>query len=212
MHRRLLAAVAVASLSFGFVEAARAAVATFDFEGAAATTGLTTLSQSNNGLTLTVTRPGSSFDVFATSSGFPPSFGTRSLSPFGDTGNTPFILNFSSLISALSVQLGDFFADSDTASLALYSGLNGTGTLLGTTSASYPGTQGFPNDVLTLSASAGAQSARLIGGSASFPNSVYYDNIVATFGTTVPVPEPASFAVLGMGLLGLMAVRRRASS
>ena len=68
-----------------------------------------------------------------------------------------------------------------------FSGLNGSGTLLGTASVSQLASASFPNDFMTASVSAaGIESIVFVGGSPSFPNSVYYDNFTATTSSTVP--------------------------
>lgn len=210
--RGLVVAAVLASGSLAASSAAQAAAATFNFESSTITgqTGAyTSLTVTDNGLTATFTRPGSSFDIRDISGGGPVSFGTHTLSPFVDTGNTTFVVTFSQPITALTFAAGDFFADSDTISATAYSGANATGSAIGTTGTSYPSTLGFPNDIASLSLSGSPfLSVAFIGGSTSFPNSIYFDNFVATF-TATSVPEPASIMLLGAGLLGMCFAKRR---
>ena len=182
----------------------------FDFETAqnVGTGPLTSLTGTFDGLTATFTRPGSDFslrDLPAFDSRAPASFGNLSLSPFTNSASdTPFVVDFSKGLSALSFQAGDFGDDSDTITLEVFSGLNGTGTSLGTTTVNY-GTGSFPSDIATLAVTSATpfESAVFIGGSANFPNSVYYDNFIATVSA---VPLPGSAPMFGTALVALGAV------
>jgi hypothetical protein len=190
--------------------AARADVVTFNFESLAIASGLTTLTLSGGGLTATLTRPGSIFGITNLFfDGGDPSFGQRSLDPATDLpSNTPFILNFSQAITGLSIDMGDFGVDTDLLSIQLWSGANGTGTLLGSSSATLPPGGAFSFLTPAVGATA-ALSAVFIGGSApDFPNSVYYDNIRVTFGTTT-TPEPGTLALFASGFIALGLLRRR---
>ncbi len=59
--------------------------------------------------------------------------------PFFDTSASAFVANFSSSLSGFSFEFGDFDQDRDTLTLSAYSGLNGTGTLLGTVTVNWNG-------------------------------------------------------------------------
>lgn len=178
---------------------------------------LTALAITQGGLTITITRPGSRFDVSNnTNAEHVAAFGTRSLDPFSDLGNTPFIANFSQALTGVSIDMGDFGADTDTLTLQAFSGLNGTGTLLASSSLILTGPapgQGQVFSFATLAITAnGINSIRFIGGGATFPNSVFYDNLTATFtpGGASPVPEPTTMILLGTSLAGMaVKIRRR---
>ncbi len=195
--------VAISSLSFGQI---------FDFESQAATGvssgGLTTLSMTNTGLTMTITRPGgTAFDIVdnVAQPGKPGSWGNRSLSPFFNSSGGAFILDFSTGIDFFTAEAGDYGADSDTISIEAWSGLGGTGTLIAIAAPTY-GTAAFP----TIATGGGliggtALSIVLKGGSPGFEDSLFWDNIQAT----AAVPEPASFAILGVGALALLRRKRK---
>ena len=209
-------AVGVCLLTVAGPTAAYADIVTFTFESLPAQSGLTTLTLSAGGLTAILTRSGSVFGIsdqtpLVVPLNFPTSWGARTLDPFGNSNdNSPFLLNFSQAISGLSIQMGDFGLDEDALSLQLFSGLDGTGTLLGTATATLV-PNGFEFSFLTVSlSSSSARSARLIGSDGAV-NSVFYDNIAVTF-TPTSVPEPGTLALMASGLLGLGFIRRRRPS
>jgi PEP-CTERM motif len=190
-----------------------ASAATFNFEAAGVTSGggLTTYSETDSGLTMTLTREtGTAFDINALS-GAPPSFGARSLSPFVSTVATQFIANFSAAVNNFSFDFGDYGpSDEDLAVANFYSGAGGTGTLLGTTSVSWLATDSFPAfKTLSFSSTSAFLSVKFIGGSTAFPNSVFYDNFTAS--AVAAVPEPATWAMMlfGFGLVGSALRSRR---
>jgi hypothetical protein len=213
MFRFVKAASSLLALTAIVVAGARPAAvcaATYDFEGTSTTSppptgALTSLMLTDSGVTLNLTRPGSKFDIINLVPFGAPGFGSRSLDPFWDfASNTPFIGDFSTPLSSVSIDMGDFGQDADNLLLEAYSGLGATGTLLGTATDTLPaGGFTFGSKTLTVSAP-GIVSMRFIGGNNDYPNSVYYDNIKAT-----PVPEPCSLALLGMGGLPLLRRLRR---
>lgn len=202
------AALAMAVSAFGFVQAQ-----TFDFEGVPdsgghSMGGYTSVSMTSGSQTLVITRPGSHFDVTDMSiySGFPASWGHRTLSPFFSTAGGPFMLNFSSGITSFSVEVGDFVpSDDDEAYFSAYTGADGTGSLLGTFTLSLPGSgSGFLYGTLSAGGSTPAMSIVMGGGSAGFPDSLFWDNIMVS-----TVPEPASIAGLGLAAAALLARRKK---
>lgn len=203
---------------------ATAGTSIFTFEGLADTGftgGYTSLSLSEGGLDITITRPGAAFDINnGATSALPfigaPTFGTLSLSPFvtgDDTNPAPFVVDFSIGVDSVSIDFGDYGADTDDVfTLSLFAGAGGTGALLGTGTFTY-GASAFPTiGTLLVDGSAPAFSAVFRGGGADFPNSLYYDNLTATgAGFAGTVPEPASWALLigGIGATGGALRRRR---
>ena len=199
-----------------------AAPITFDFEGetatftppAARTGALTTLTMTKSGLTVTITRPGSSFDIVENIMGQakPPSWGTKSLDPFFDaTTSTPFIVNFSMPVISVSVDMGDYGQDDDDLLLEGYAGLDVTGTLLAIETDFLPG-GGFDFSFLTLATAVPAiRSVKMIGGSSAFPSSVFFDNLTVDPGVTPVIPEPSTAILLSIGFMafGLFLFRPR---
>lgn len=190
---------------------------TFNFEGLADTgeTGAyTSLSQTVNGVTMTITRVGgNAFDIANLSGTMPSSsgWGSSSLDPFVDTSNSAFIFSFSQPVSSFSVQIGDFGGDFDTESGTAYSGMSGTGTVLGTFSGTFGDGDLLTDPPVTDGISvAGIESVVYIGGSPEFPNSVYYDNIMVN--TSSVTPEPSSILLLLTGLGSAVGLRLRRRS
>jgi PEP-CTERM motif len=195
---------------------------TFNFEGLA-TQQSTSITSTVNGLTLTVSRQDNSNIAIQNLNGGTPTvtdFGTRTLSNFAGTpgatsSDATLILNFSAPISSGSISFGDlggFQTDDDDSPVVLtaYSGLNHTGSNLGSVSVDYPITLGFTfqgNGAIrtaTINA-AGIQSLTLSSGG-PFPGTLYYDNLVVD--TATPVPEPPSILLLGTGVAAMLAWRR----
>jgi hypothetical protein len=191
----------------GVVAAGSQAAIVFDFEEFSPTSGgtLTTLSSTQSGITMTVTRSGGAgFDIANLPTGmFPVSWDTRALDPFANGSNDFFVANFSTAITGVDVEMTDFGADSDVMVLEAYSGANGTGSLLGTSTFTW-GLNSSPNyAAVSISSTSPILSIRFRGGSTQGANSMYVDNIAIQ-----PVPEPATLAALAAGV-GLVLRRRR---
>jgi len=109
-------------------------------------------------------------------------FGQRSLSPFDSpTANTPYIFTVAyEPITSFSVDMGDFAGDIDTLTIRAYAGGGGTGTLLATATATLENVNPTFNFKILKVEAAGIRSVVFIGGSATLPNSVYYDNFKTT--------------------------------
>jgi len=190
---------------------------TYDFEDATATGdaagGYTSLSITEGGVTMTITRSTeTAFDVVNNSggqAGKPADWGTRSLSPFfslpdGDM----FIIEFSQDVTDLTLHFGDYGpSDDDTpVSASLWSGTGGGGVLVDSDSAVWDGNAGFPSQG-TLILTGTFRSATFTS-SGTFTNSLFWDNFTITAN---PVPEPATIALIGLALGGgAIAKRRRA--
>ena len=185
----------------------------FDFESFAPGS-YSSLSQTDAGLTLVVTRSSSvALTVqdnlaFLPSFAFPLTWDNRSLSPFADpTADDWFVGNFSTAVNRVELEMTDFNADADDLVMDVWSGANGTGTLLASVTAFWGATETSPSyrglgwNGLQ---SAPALSITFRGGNPTFPNSMFVDNIAAT-----AVPEPATMAALGLGVAALLRRRRK---
>jgi len=194
----------------------------FDFESVLPVlspnpTTVSSVSQTVSGLTVTITRTsGAVIDVWDLSvlSG-PASFGFRTLGTFLDLTDDFFVADFSAPVIGASIAFGDYGGDSDdTVLLEAYSGLGGTGTLLGTSAGSWGiGDFGLGDPPGTIAVSAsGIQSIKFKGGSTDFPQSLYWDNLTVRVQQQPPgvVPEPGTLAMLaGLGVAGAGLLLRR---
>ena len=110
----------------------------------------------------------------------------------------------STFSGTISVDIGDFDADADLISLTLFNAAN---TAIGTASlllpASFTGLE-------TLTVSASNVAYAIFGGVGLQGSSVYSDNFTFVAQATT-VPEPATLALLGLGLIGLRISQRRRS-
>lgn len=194
------------SLALASVLAAPAAMAAvvFDFEGE--TTGLqgSSLAITVSGITMTISRlSGADVEIrniSSISANSPPSWGSRTLSPFNSMSGGGFLLTFSSAIAAISVEAGDF-APSDADRMSLTVGGSAD-------SDSLTASQGLPSFVTLSLSGLNNTQAILSGGSATFPQSVFWDNISIELANQVPVPT--TLALASAGLLLLRGRRRQA--
>jgi hypothetical protein len=185
----------------------------YNFEDQPDTAGngaLTSITELSGGVTMTVTMQNN--DHFDIQNVGVATWGSSTLSPFASDDTNAFVFTFSAPISSFSIQLGDFGGDSDSEVLNAYSGVNGTGSLLATGTGNW-GTQNLssnPPQTDSLAA-AGILSVTVIGGSASFPNSLYYDNVMVNVNAA---PEPGSIFLMlaGIGALAGGTILRRRSA
>lgn len=163
----------------------------FDFEDLEADANyqsgaIAILDDTKEGVTMTLTREGGvRFDLWdAVEAGYmiPPTWGRNCLSPFFGDGDEMFVADFNgAVLSGFYCEFGDFGADFDcVVELEAYDGPDGTGSLLATASGNWDGD--FDDGGLALGLwvfADGIRSVKFVGGSFSFPSSLFSDNLVA---------------------------------
>ncbi len=130
---------------------------------------------------------------------------SRSLLPNLFTANV-MTVNFSHLLSLASFQFGDFGSEDDVMHMRAFTGLNGTGALVGSSDVPFPASMTIPGDVgvCQIISATPFQSVRIWEDGASGQNDIYIDNLVVRV-----VPEPATIAALGLGAAAMLRRRRK---
>jgi hypothetical protein len=100
--------------------------------------------------------------------------------------------------------LSFYYASSQAGTVNIYSGLDGTGTLLASLALAATATPYTVWDQIGVSFAGTAESVEF-GGSANY---IAFDNI-SVGANLAAIPEPASIALLGAGLAGLIVTSRR---
>lgn len=215
--RTFLALILPLTFSSLLVDApARAATFEFDFENqtpaALDAAQFTSLTINKGSLSATFTRPNNTAfsitDISPISSGgpcvvvcAPASWDERTLSPFvAEAVDDYFIVQFSQVVSAVSIEAGDRNVDSDVAKLELY---DSAGTILDSTSQSQLGQASIPSDIISLNLSRTTNevsSIRLYGGSSPDFNSLFWDNLTVTIIDQQTTSVPAPLPLLGAGI------------
>jgi hypothetical protein len=197
-----------ATMSLAIPTAAQATP--FDFESLPVAISTSSVTQTVDGLTLTVHRFDSRDFTLTSLLGAVPAFGSRTignnLSPQGP--NQDMIFSFSAPVVAMSISFGDFFGDDDrTVTMTPFVGPDATGSSRSGVSTVYPAFLHFlvQGDgairSLALASVGGVTFQSVVVSIQGDP--LFFDNVTAT-----AVPEPASILLIGTGLAGL-SLRRR---
>jgi hypothetical protein len=173
---------------------------TIDFESTAL--GTYTSLTFNGDATLTFTGGNGKFEIQSQSPGAP-IFGHTAISYFTNPGSSPFRLTFVGAVSNVKVGVGDYNADVDNTYMRAYDAAN---VLIGSDYYQNPASK-YGGDFLEISA-ANIKYVEFWDAE-PFAGAVYWDSISYT---TAQVPEPETLALFGLGLLGLVGMRRRISA
>jgi hypothetical protein len=183
-----------------FAATAQASMITLNFDALAPVTPLT---NQFSGLGVTFSNSATPLRAQNATPG-PPFTSPIAILPENFVGVNTNRADFSIPVNTVSVTLGDFDEDADVLHLELYDAGN---ILLGS---DVQNLAASVNGGLNLSVALGTSNvayALFYGRGLNDSNSVYFDNFI--FGTPSAVPEPATLVLLGTGLAGVVARRRR---
>jgi hypothetical protein len=204
--KTVLTAAAAALALLGGTSAANAGIV-FNFDSLATGT-YTTASETESGLTASISTVSGTFNVSSTAGSVPGESGNGLTNFTGGAGD--FLVNFSSAVSNVSIVGGDLGGDADNLFLSAYSGLNGTGLLIGTFNAA-PCCSNTAGSTLLSVLGSGILSVKFnTQPTDAFPGSVYFDNLtVGDAGSAVPEPTSWALMIAGFGMAGAALRRRR---
>ncbi len=202
----MLRRLAVLAMVGGCAVASQA-LTLFDFEELALGNGYTQISLTKDGLTMTISEPGTTFRIVDYSPySWPLSWKKRTLIP--DTNcRLPMLANFSKGLYGFEIQATDPGADADWLYVEGYEGADGTGNLLASTEFLWTAEMAAPNYAgLCILAPAGKaiQSVKFYSKGNGDLMTMLWDNV-----TVEAVPEPATMLALGVGVAALFARRRK---
>jgi hypothetical protein len=194
--------VAAAGLTFGITTASASVVLTF--EGLGDQTAIGNYYNGGAGGNLGISFGPDSLAIISAADG---GTGNFTNSPSGDT--IAFFLSgpgdVMDVAAGFTTGFSFFYAGAFDGSVDVYSGLDGTGTLLA--SLTLPATPNPYTVWVPVGVSfAGTAESVVFGGSANY---IGFDNITLGASTPGGVPEPLTLSLFGAGLAGLGALRRR---
>ncbi|MBC7806423.1 MAG: hypothetical protein H7145_09755 [Akkermansiaceae bacterium] len=211
------------TLAVMMIGASEARADLFDFEplaptfvsppAAVSTGALTSLILSGPTVDVAISRlNGDRFDLVSNTGNQadkPEPYGLISLDPFFDTDGS-WVLNFSTAVTNVSLDFGDYGEDSDNLTLAAFDGADLAGTFLGGSFRSIATTltQDFTGNTISFGAP-GIRSVRLSGSSSVDFDSVYFDNLNVTGAVAVPEANALALLSLVLPVTGIMASRWR---
>jgi len=143
-----------------------------------------TVQGSNGELFATITRPGSSFDIFNPVIPGPTGFTNNMLSSFADTdGDTDFIISFSIPLDYFEIDIGDFGGDADDDLTLKVFDASGTEIDMDTGTLTSNDPTFFDQELWVSTPAPTIAFVTVSGGTADFfPHSVFYDDMYGMYG------------------------------